>query len=86
MYRMIRNSGREGDLPIRKIDGEKGDALGIMGNTGLSKGAHTHFEIRKPDGKTRLNPAEFLRIANAFLESVGMDTLFILKLKMVSGR
>lgn len=44
---------------------KKGDALGIMGNTGLSKGAHTHFEIRKPDGKTRLNPAEFLGIANA---------------------
>lgn len=42
-----------------------GDKLGVMGNTGYSFGAHTHFEARKADGKTRLNPAEYLGIANA---------------------
>lgn len=42
-----------------------GDKLGVMGNTGYSFGAHTHFEVRKADGKTRLNPAEYLGIANA---------------------
>ena len=41
-----------------------GDKLGVMGNTGLSFGAHTHFEVRKSDGKTRLNPAEYLGIPN----------------------
>ena len=44
---------------------KKGDKLGVMGNTGLSYGAHTHFEVRKPDGKTRLNPASYLGIPNA---------------------
>ena len=43
---------------------EVGTALGIMGNTGYSFGAHTHFEIRKADNKTRINPAEFLGIPN----------------------
>ena len=41
-----------------------GDKLGVMGSTGLSTGAHTHFEIRKKDGKTRLDPAAFLGIPN----------------------
>ena len=41
-----------------------GDKLGVMGNTGYSFGAHTHFEVRKADNKTRLNPAEYLGIPN----------------------
>lgn len=41
-----------------------GDVLGIMGSTGQSTGAHTHFEIRKRDGRTRLDPAAFLGIPN----------------------
>lgn len=42
-----------------------GDKLGVMGNTGYSFGAHTHFEVRKPDGKTTSNPAAYLGIPNA---------------------
>lgn len=42
-----------------------GDKLGIMGNTGYSFGAHTHFEVRKVDNRTRLNPAAYLGIPNA---------------------
>lgn len=41
-----------------------GTRLGVMGNTGLSRGAHTHFEVRKSDGKTRLDPAAYLGIPN----------------------
>ncbi len=41
-----------------------GDKLGVMGSTGYSFGAHTHFEVRKADGKTRLNPAEYLGLPN----------------------
>lgn len=42
-----------------------GDKLGIMGNTGYSFGAHTHFEVRKSDGKTVIDPAAYLGIKNA---------------------
>ena len=42
-----------------------GDRLGVMGNTGYSFGAHTHFEVRKSDGKTTLDPAAYLGIPNA---------------------
>ena len=41
-----------------------GDKLGVMGNTGYSFGVHTHFEVRKPDGKTTIDPAEYLGIPN----------------------
>ena len=41
-----------------------GDKLGVMGSTGKSAGAHTHFEIRKPDGKADVDPAAFLGIPN----------------------
>ena len=42
-----------------------GDKLGVMGNTGYSFGAHTHFEVRKSDGRTTLDPAAYLGIPNA---------------------
>lgn len=42
-----------------------GTKLGVMGNTGYSFGAHTHFEARKSDNKTLLNPATYLGIPNA---------------------
>ena len=42
-----------------------GDKLGVMGNTGYSFGAHTHFEVRKSDGKTTLDPAAYLGVPNA---------------------
>ena len=43
---------------------KRGDKLGIMGNTGYSFGAHTHFEVRDGDGKTILDPAEYLGVPN----------------------
>jgi len=42
-----------------------GDKLGVMGNTGYSFGAHVHFEVRKADGTTQVNPADYLGIPNA---------------------
>lgn len=42
-----------------------GDRLGVMGNTGYSFGAHTHFEVRKSDGRTTLDPAAYLGVPNA---------------------
>lgn len=42
---------------------EVGTKLGVMGNTGLSYGAHCHFETRTKAG-FRTNPADFLNIPN----------------------
>lgn len=39
----------------------EGDALGIMGNTGKSRGAHLHLQIRDKNGK-ELNVAEILEM------------------------
>ncbi len=38
--------------------------LGLMGSTGNSTGPHLHFEIRKSDNKTRLDPCVYMGIPN----------------------
>ncbi len=43
----------------QKLKVSKGDYIGILGNTGRSFGAHLHFEIRKTDSETPVNPALF---------------------------
>ena len=42
----------------------KGQKLGVMGNTGYSFGAHTHFEVRKKGTSTTVDPADFIGIPN----------------------
>ena len=42
---------------------KRGDIIGVMGNTGYSFGAHTHFEVRNANGES-LNPCTFLGIEN----------------------
>ncbi len=41
---------------------KKGQKIGIMGNTGYSFGAHTHFEVRR--NNKAINAAEYLGIPN----------------------
>lgn len=40
--------------------------IGVMGSTGNSTGAHTHYEIRTPENKygKDINPAEYMGIPN----------------------
>lgn len=42
-----------------------GDKLGIMGSTGYSTGAHTHYEVRAAAG-ANIDPTQFLGIPNEF--------------------
>ena len=54
-------------LASRKVStGQKvkrGDPLGVMGNTGYSFGAHTHFEVRDSTNLS-VDPTNYLRIEN----------------------
>ena len=43
---------------------KKGEKLGIMGNTGNSQGAHTHFEVRKTSTNKAINPCDYSGIPN----------------------
>ena len=66
---------------------QAGTALGTMGNTGYSYGAHTHFEVRNIYG-TAIDPASYAGVRNAVgtytdTESEDDNMKF---LKVTSGR
>jgi len=40
---------------------KKGEQFALSGNTGASRGPHLHFEIRKTDDNTLINPIEYFK-------------------------
>ena len=43
----------------------EGATVGVMGSTGVSTGAHVHYQVEKPDG-THLDPAEYFKGGASF--------------------
>lgn len=43
---------------------EAGQVIGVEGATGKVTGRHLHFEVREPDNRSTVNPAEVLGIPN----------------------
>ncbi len=43
---------------------QAGQALGVMGNTGYSFGTHVHYEVRKRDGRTPIDPTPYAGLEN----------------------
>lgn len=50
------------ELDKNQIPLKKGQKIGVAGNSGYSFGAHLHFEIRKNNGETPVNPALFYNL------------------------
>lgn len=50
------------DLPIKR-DYKKGEIIGNYGNTGFSRGAHLHIDVKKVGSSQFINPNEVFQIS-----------------------
>ncbi|KJF41169.1 hypothetical protein TQ39_02905 [Ruthenibacterium lactatiformans] len=67
---------------------QAGTALGTMGNTGYSFGAHTHFEVRNAYG-TAIDPAGYAGVRNAvgtYTDATDKEDNDMKFLKVTSGK
>ena len=67
---------------------QAGTALGTMGNTGYSFGAHTHFEVRNAYG-TAIDPASYAGVRNAvgtYADTTDKEDNDMKFLKVTSGK
>ena len=67
---------------------QAGTALGTMGNTGYSFGAHTHFEVRNAYG-TPVDPASYAGVRNAvgtYADTTDKEDNDMKFLKVTSGK
>ena len=67
---------------------QAGTALGTMGNTGYSFGAHTHFEVRNAYG-TPIDPASYAGVRNAvgtYADTTDKEDSDMKFLKVTSGK
>ena len=67
---------------------QAGTALGTMGNTGYSFGAHTHFEVRNAYG-TPVDPASYAGVRNAvgtYTDTTDKEDNDMKFLKVTSGK
>lgn len=86
--RIIHVSGREtlylhlayGTIPATIFNGaaiKKGASIGYMGNTGRSTGAHVHFQVYNIDGKTIIEPTQFL-LGRSINNLEEIETMFVI--------
>ncbi len=63
----------------------KGQALGYMGNTGMSYGGHLHFEVRNPSD-VRIDPTEYLNSDLPNSQSVPTKSVEELAQEVIAGK
>ena len=82
--RLLHASGRHsmylhlayGTVPVKPgQDVKKGQMLGMMGDTGNSTDCHIHFQVYDVDGKTIIDPTQFLTGRN--INEREEDTMFV---------